>query len=646
MNKNLSKAGKGRSLGARLLFAAAGLFLAGALVAGATSQAYGAIAQYEITATSANTNYGTVAGSGLYTTEESATVTATPKAGYRFVDWREGNPLAPVSTSAVYTFPVSAPRSLTATFAAIGTPVLSSAVSGGYDSVKLAWSAVAGASGYEVYKATSATGTYTKASTVTGAAATVTGLAAGKTYYFKVRAKATAGATVTYGALSAAKSAVPLTGTPSVTAASASYTSVKLSWAAVPGASGYYIYRATSATGTYSYLTATATATSYTNSGLVTGKTYYYKVRAYHLEGTTKVFGNYSAYKYAKPVPAAPATTTAYNKTYNSIKISWSGVSGATKYQVYRATSATGTYSLVATTTSTVRTYTNTGLANGSTYYYKVRAYHVEGTTSVIGYFGKAQAVQAGSCYYSGTYLVGRDIPSGEFLFFATDISKGLFYTSEDGTFDTLLGGSLLDVNCYYTLKSGEYLTIEYGKAYPVNSKFSATPKVPLDADGNLRSAMYKVGRDIPAGTYILYPDAVTGDGYMETSLHSTFLESDLIGYDYFRGRCPVTVHDGEYLYFTGSVGYTPDKAPAIVPVGGYLPEGMYKVGADGDIPAGTYTLTPTDPDYAYFYIYSDDSHSVDSCIIADTVDSDYEIELVEGDYILLYYCKLELPVI
>ena len=49
-------------------------------------------------------------------------------------------------------------------------------------------------------------------------------------------------------------------------AASASYSSIKLTWSAVAGASGYAVYRATSLTGTYSLVTSSVTATSTTPS--------------------------------------------------------------------------------------------------------------------------------------------------------------------------------------------------------------------------------------------------------------------------------------------------------------------------------------------------------------------------------------------
>lgn len=156
-------------------------------------------------------------------------------------------------------------------------------------------------------------------------------------------------------------------------------------------------YTATSKTGTYSKITAT-TSVSYTNTGLTTGKTYYYKVRSYHLEGTAKVYGKYSAIVSAKPVPAAPKNVLATRASSSSIKITWGEVSGATKYKVYRATSSTGTYTLQATTTS--KSYTNTGLTTGKTYYYKVRAYHLEGKAKVYGPYSAVVSAKPDTIVY------------------------------------------------------------------------------------------------------------------------------------------------------------------------------------------------------------------------------------------------------
>ncbi len=165
---------------------------------------------------------------------------------------------------------------------------------------------------------------------------------------------------------------------PTVKAASASYTSVKISWNKLTGAKGYQVYRATSKTGTYKKI-ADTTSTSYTNKSLTTGKTYYYKVRMY----TSSKTYSYSSIVSAKPVPATPTGVKAKRVSNSSIKVSWTKVSGATKYQVYRATSKTGTYKKVAETTSL--SYTNKSLTDNKTYYYKVRAYRKVGSSKVYG---------------------------------------------------------------------------------------------------------------------------------------------------------------------------------------------------------------------------------------------------------------------
>ena len=69
---------------------------------------------FTVTATADPINGGTVIGGGTYNYNESCTVTATPNAGYIFVNWTEnGNP---VSTYPSYTFTVTGNRNLVAHF--------------------------------------------------------------------------------------------------------------------------------------------------------------------------------------------------------------------------------------------------------------------------------------------------------------------------------------------------------------------------------------------------------------------------------------------------------------------------------------------------------------------------------------------------
>jgi uncharacterized protein (TIGR02145 family) len=74
------------------------------------------------------------------------------------------------------------------------------------------------------------------------------------------------------------------------------------------------------------------------------------------------------------PVLSAPANVEVYAESETSIILSWSAVSGAEGYYVYRATGANGTYSRIGDVKSAMP-YIDAGLSAGEVYYYKVSAY-------------------------------------------------------------------------------------------------------------------------------------------------------------------------------------------------------------------------------------------------------------------------------
>ena len=180
------------------------------------------------------------------------------------------------------------------------------------------------------------------------------------------------------GAFSAASSTTP--GAPTGLQASPGNGSVSLSWTAPTntgssGITGYKVYRGTSSGG--ETFLASVSGTSYPDSGLANGTTYYYYVTAVNGSGEGAKSGEASA------TPATPATTpgaptllqpTAGNQ---SVSLSWTaptnnGGSAVQSYDVYRGTSAGGETLVKSGVTGT--TYSDTGLANGTTYYYEVSA--------------------------------------------------------------------------------------------------------------------------------------------------------------------------------------------------------------------------------------------------------------------------------
>jgi fibronectin type 3 domain-containing protein len=269
------------------------------------------------------------------------------------------------------------------TYRAASTGTLSApSVTGGKDSQgrpTLKWNAVTGAAKYEVYRARSKDGTYTKYSTTTGTAYTNSSyLTSGATYYYKVRALDANGNAGPYSAVVSVTCRLKLTA-PTVTGSTDSQGRPTLKWNAVTGAAKYEVYRARSKDGDYIKYS-TVTGTSYTNTSyLANGTTYYYKVRALGSDGTAGPDSTPVSVTYKAPFGAPLVTGSKDSQGRPALK--WDKVTDAAKYEVYRARSKDGTYSLMSTQSATG--YTNTSyLANGTTYYYKVRALKANGTAS------------------------------------------------------------------------------------------------------------------------------------------------------------------------------------------------------------------------------------------------------------------------
>lgn len=162
-----------------------------------------------------------------------------------------------------------------------------------YNKVKISWNAASGAYGYYVYRATSKYGFYRNIATISNTSFTDNYLSTGTTYYYKVRAYSKLGTSKIYGSYSPIYAATPTLSTPFVYGNSISKGKAKLSWNGIIGASGYQIYRSTIKNGTYTHVSSIS-STSYTNSGLVSGKDYYYKVRAYRYARNKRLFGGFS----------------------------------------------------------------------------------------------------------------------------------------------------------------------------------------------------------------------------------------------------------------------------------------------------------------------------------------------------------------
>ncbi len=149
--------------------------------------------------------------------------------------------------------------------------------------IALAWSTDPGATGYNVYSSTVQGGPFTELTSapVTATSYTASNLLTGITYFFYVTAVAAPGESGPSAVVSATTAAAGGNGPAGLTATAVSSTEIDLAWTATPGASGYYVYRASAAAGPFTAITPTpVTTASYADANLMAGLTYYYQVRA------------------------------------------------------------------------------------------------------------------------------------------------------------------------------------------------------------------------------------------------------------------------------------------------------------------------------------------------------------------------------
>ena len=159
-------------------------------------------------------------------------------------------------------------------------------------------------------------------------------------------------------------------------AATQTTNAIKLTWTAVPKATGYRVFLYN--TKTKKYVTvATTTKNTVTLTKLQPGTDYTYAVRAY-----TKVSGKVYWSAGYKTIATATKPNTPTLKAVAGTKkatLSWTKQAGADGYVIYMATSANGKYTKIANVKGTVSSFTKTKLTTGKTYYFKVAAYSVAG---------------------------------------------------------------------------------------------------------------------------------------------------------------------------------------------------------------------------------------------------------------------------
>jgi fibronectin type 3 domain-containing protein len=244
--------------------------------------------------------------------------------------------------------------------------------------VNLTWSASTGATAYYVKRSTTTGGPYTQIATpttTTHADSTVTN---GTKYYYVVSAYNTYGESANSAEVSATPAAAPPP-VPANLIAAAGNTQVNLSWNVSAGATSYHVKRSTTSGGAYTQISA-PTTNSFTDTGLTNGTTYYYVVSALNAGSESANSAQASATPAVPLSPPAAPTGLQVTAGDAQVSLSWTASAAASSYHVKRSTTSGGPYTQVAAPATT--SDTDTGLTNGTTYYYVVSALNAAGESA------------------------------------------------------------------------------------------------------------------------------------------------------------------------------------------------------------------------------------------------------------------------
>ena len=127
-----------------------------------------------------------------------------------------------------------------------------------------------------------------------------------------------------------------------------------------------------------------ANVNNYSDIGLASATTYYYRVLAFNSVGNSAYSNTASATTLTKLVlPSMPSNLVATAISKSQINLNWiDNSNNEDGFKIERSTSATRGFSQIASVGANVNTYSNIGLSAGKKYYYRIRSYNSPGDSA------------------------------------------------------------------------------------------------------------------------------------------------------------------------------------------------------------------------------------------------------------------------
>jgi fibronectin type 3 domain-containing protein len=240
-----------------------------------------------------------------------------------------------------------------------------------------------------------------------------------------------------------------------------------LKWDSLKAVANYQIYRSTSSNSGFEKI-GTVSTTTFTDKGLSSGTTYYYKIQGSDGFRTTD-FSEVQGFS----IQAVSPKIKSCSESSDGITIKWSAISSASWYRIYRK-NVNGTYAVVCDVDSSVTSYLDTEVEDSlhGVYIYTIRAYEDIDNKSYPSKFGTSAWVE------SPSILESNLTESGAYLKWSSikDATKYLIYRKASGESWEQIGET---TKKSYTDKTG-LLGISY--TYSVSAVYNSNTSKKSDA--------------------------------------------------------------------------------------------------------------------------------------------------------------------
>ncbi len=229
----------------------------------------------------------------------------------------------------------------------------------------------------------------------TAVTATLKKLVSGQKYYLRVRAYKIVDGKRIYGQYSETLAATTLPSAVKLSGFSRKTTQITLKWKGVTGASGYQlIYSGSKDFSNKKVIDVSYSKLKRTISALKSGKSYYFKIRAYKkLDGKT-YYGAFSSVKRITTLPGGVSFTSAVSDN-GKVILSWKKADSADGYEIYFSENKNMKNSKRLTVkggNSLRKTFK--ALSVGKVYYFRIRSYKAVGKSRVTGKYSEIVKVR------------------------------------------------------------------------------------------------------------------------------------------------------------------------------------------------------------------------------------------------------------